>query len=384
MSKVPILFWSDSPSAKSGLSRICRDLVTRLQKEPEFRVAALGHNGVGSSRWTEYHWDWHGAMEPTELPEVWNDFAGDEPGIVFTIQDLSRMLEFSLPTYTSDCSLREFYNRKPFRRWGYFPVDATGPQDCLTQSSRDTLLAYDRVLAYGEWAAGVIERTTGTRPPSLPHGIDLTIFQPRDRRTARRYLLPSLTEQDFIVGIVATNQARKDWGLALAACGLLSLKVPNLRVWIHTDEQIRHWSIPALIADFGLQGRCILTGPMTDEELSHGYSACDVTIAPGSEGFGYPIAESLACGVPVVHGDYAGGAELVPERWRVKPREYRIDGPWNCIRPVYKPEDWVEKVMAAASESESWTLKAYTDHVAHLDWPTLWPKWLQWFKEGLQ
>lgn len=379
MTPTPIIFWSDSPSAHSGLSRICRDLVTRLQKEPEFRVAALGHNGVGSRRWTEYHWDWHGAMEPTELPEVWNDFAGDEQGIIFTIHDISRMLEFACPAYTSESRLRRFLDKPPFRRWGYFPVDATGPQDRLTQSSRDTLHRYDRILAYTEWSAGVIERTIGHRPPSLPHGIDLTVFQPRDRRTARRYLLPSLTADDFLVGIVATNQARKDWGLALAVCGLLAMRVPNLRVWIHTDEQVRAWSIPALIADFGLQGRCILTGPMTDEELSYGYSACDVTIAPGSEGWGFPLVESMACGVPAIHGNYGGGAELIPEELLVQPREYRIDGPWNCIRPVYKPEDWVEKILYARDNPNGYLVQS----AARFAWNEIWPKWLQWFKEGL-
>ena len=167
----PLLIFSDSPSGPSGLSRIARDLAVRLAEEPEFRVGAVGHNGLGSRhfKFTEYHCTYSPDMEPVDLPRIWEDFAGSEHGIFFAIEDITRMLQFYLPAYASSSSLREFYSRKPFRSWLYCPIDATGPQDKLTQSSRDTLLRCDRILAYTDWAAGVVERTIGTRPPHLPH-----------------------------------------------------------------------------------------------------------------------------------------------------------------------------------------------------------------------
>lgn len=89
----PILLISDCPSQFSGLARITRDLATVLAAMPEFRVATLGWMGTGSVRlpFHTYH------MQPDEfgersLPQVWDEFSQDEPGIVMTVFDLSRIL----------------------------------------------------------------------------------------------------------------------------------------------------------------------------------------------------------------------------------------------------------------------------------------------------
>jgi hypothetical protein len=56
----------------------------------------------------------------------------------------------------------------------------------------------------------------------LPHGIDTSVFYPRDRNECRKmfgWLTVNRTFQieddEILVGIVATNQARKDFGQAI-------------------------------------------------------------------------------------------------------------------------------------------------------------------------
>jgi glycosyltransferase involved in cell wall biosynthesis len=148
---------------------------------------------------------------------------------------------------------------------------------------------------------------------------------------------------------------------------------------------IRHWNILALIQDYGLQEhiRCTASGSMTDKELSWFYSACDLTILPSSEGFGYPIGESLACGVPVIHSTYAGGAELIPvPEWKVEPITYRLEGIYNCLRPVWDPQDWVNAIMAYL-EGERWTAEECRRSVEHLDWMKLGSVWQKWMLKGI-
>jgi glycosyltransferase involved in cell wall biosynthesis len=388
MKPTPILFLSDSPSAPSGLGRICRDLASRLATVPEFKVGVLGKGGVGTSKLTfpQYFIPAHGAdFGQQVLEEVWWDFAGVEHGILFSINDPSRMLWLARPEYSGDDQLESFLRRDHFKRWGYFPIDATGISDRLTGMSGDTLRGYDRVLAYTDWAAGVIERTTGKRPPSLPHGIDTTVFSPQDKARSRKFLNPKLGGEDFVVGIVATNQQRKDWGLGMTVVAKLREKIPNVRVWVHTDTLLRDgaWDINALVADLGLDGNVVVTGKMTDKELAKCYSACDVTLAPGlGEGFGYPIVESLACGVPVVHGNYGGGAELLDPDFLVEPVSYRLETPLNRVCPVFDPQHWTDKVLDIRGEgNQSDECRAA---IAHLDWTVLWPKWHEWFLEGIR
>jgi glycosyltransferase involved in cell wall biosynthesis len=353
---------------------------------PEFKVATMSQNGVGNADFgfMQYRTRMND-MEPVDLPEIWWNHAGTLNGIFFSIQDLSRMLWFGQPKYCMDDELRKFVEVEGrFRRFGYFPIDGTGIADMLTSEVHDTIRGYDRVLAYTDWAAGVVERTVGKRPPNLPHGIDLDVFKPYDRRKARQFLEPKLGAGDFVVGIVATNQSRKDWGLGLTVVAKLRERMKQpVRVWIHTDCEIRHWSIPALVADLGLQGNVVLTmHKMTDAEMAKCYSACDVTLGIGlGEGWGFPLVESLACGVPVVHGDYAGGAEIVPPQLRVKPVSYRLETICNRVCPVFNPEDWVNKVLEIRDDK---TLYNYRHTVGDYHWPTLWPKWKQWFLEGLR
>jgi glycosyltransferase involved in cell wall biosynthesis len=389
MSQTPILFISDTLSAPTGLARIARDLALRLAKNRHFKVAALGHQPVVQSLPVhQYTWQFTGTMEIPELPDVWRDFAGDRNGIVFPIMDASRLLWMSRPEYGSDDSLKRFIASGKVRRTLYTPFDSTGPGDRLTSIVKETLLGFERLLVYTEWADGLVKRTLGEDESAkrgltwLPHGIDMEVFRPRDKATARKFLNPKLTESDFVIGVVATNQRRKDWGLVMETVALVKQKIPDVKLWIHTDVMVREWSLPALIDDFGLKDNVFASQPMTDEGLSYGYSACDVTMAPGSEGFGYPIAESMACGTPCVHMAYAGGQELVPDLLQIAPAAFRFESPFNCVRPVFDVQDWsylilnLQKTPIPPDECRSF--------VSRLDWRDLWPKWQQYFESLLE
>src|SRR6266704_2157834 len=189
MEQVPILVISDCPSQQSGLARITRDLCTLLASMPEFRVATLGVSGVGSCRlpFQTYHvrpgeWGEH------DLPMVWDEFSQDQPGIVLTIFDLTRLLWLARPEYCEDEGLRGWLQdrrRRRFKLWGYVPVDSTGPRNRLSAMSHECLLGFDRLLAYSPWGEGVIRNTIGSEEAEkrgltwIPHGLNLKTFAPR-------------------------------------------------------------------------------------------------------------------------------------------------------------------------------------------------------------
>jgi len=61
------------------------------------------------------------------LPEVWQDFAGEEKGIIWTIWDASRLLWFAHPENCPDVRVRKFLQEATFTKWGYFPMDRYRP-----------------------------------------------------------------------------------------------------------------------------------------------------------------------------------------------------------------------------------------------------------------
>ncbi len=515
MNQCPIMVISDCPSQSSGLARITRDLCTLLVGMPEFRVATLGKYGLGSARlpWTQYQMqadEWGNVS----LPLAWDEFSQDQPGIVMTIWDVTRLLWLARPEYCEDEGLRGWLQdrrRRRFKLWGYVPVDATGPRNRLSTMSKECLLGFDRLLAYTPWGMGIVRNTIGEEEAVrrgldwIGHGINTRTFTPRaisnrdtrvgsvrpctreelehDEELERLYPLihatieegaivdlepqgrvaacdasgvqeeigPTLAEaiadspaeqtyaklremreqgevmpsaglqpirevegghgasvetSDKVVempsvaggsdgeavnvkrvGIVMTNQARKDWGLAAATCaGIVERLQGDVRFWWHCDTPIRHFSLPALVADFGLgEYMELTTPPMSDQKMAEWLRACDLTLHTGAEGFGLPIFESLACGVPAIHGDYAGGASIMAScglaRYLVQPVAWRLESQHNCLRPVYEPEDWVRTAceVLAIKPDAAWL----AGQVSHMSWMKLGHVWKRYFREGL-
>lgn len=399
MGKVtPILILSDAPTSGTGLGRITRDLAIRIAENmPDtFRVATLGYGGVASRHlpFHQYHIEGLGSDWVVHtLPEVWEDWAGEEHGIVLSIWDLSRLGWLLRPEMQcEDPRLREFLLKKPFEKWTYLPIDADGPFGKMTFPLRKVLEGSDRILAYGKWGASVVDRTmewTDGAARWLPHGIDTSVFYERDRAWSRKTfisytkavtLMGSLADrvrsEEILVSIVATNQSRKDWALGIEAVSLLAL-THNVRLWIKTDSLERHWSIPALLLDFGIADRAMITlEELTDDEMARAYSASDLVLGIAPEGFGYVHVEATACGTPCIVGTYAGGAELVPVEMQVTPKAYRFEGVWASRRPVHYPQRWAEC-------AEDWINKR-TTLLPQYDWNTLWQFWERWLREDVE
>lgn len=387
MKQIPLLFFSDNPALPTGLARITKDLAVLSSELPEFRIGSFGRGDRASSKlpFMQYTFGQESQWGERLIEDVWNDFAGAVPGIIFTIWDPSRLGWFANPMMGG--ALEMFLKSGRFQRWGYFPVDAYGVDQKLTRQCAETISLYGRVLAYTIFGSRILQNSIGREVDWIPHGYNAQVFQPRDRVAGRMTL--NVPAEDILVGMVATNQARKDWGVAFESIALLKRRIPALKFWIHIDELERYWSIPALIYDFGLQdiARVTFSSQMTSEQLSYLYSACDVTMLASTEGFGYPLIESMACGVPAVHGMYGGGEELIPDRsWLVPISAMRLDTLHNVYRPVFSSMLLADTVERVINQTQDGSLKDIsTNAVAHLTWQNLWPAcWKKFMLDGIK
>ena len=395
----PLFLVSDSITSPTGLGRITRELAIRIHEDLSdvYRLGVAGFGGTYSRKFPFPQYPFKDATI-SELPAIWNDFAGDERGVVLFIWNASWLPWMADPDTLPECDLKKFLKSNPFEKWIYVPIDSHGPNDRLHESEKKILGGFDRVLAYTKWGGGVIDRTfhhpASVHPEApvtdfLPHGTDRSIFFPRDRGEARRTFLDRVVKKamgrlsdDFVlIGVCATNTPRKDWGLAFQVCGELLKRKVNVGVWAHTDRFGRpgNWDLPGLAEAFGLKHRVMFTnGNLSDEDMSWGYAAMNVTLGIGSgEGWGLPISESLACGVPCITGDYAGATDFTPPSLRVKPVEFRLDGCFSNYRPVFNPADWADKVIETLEVKRGASLLP-----EEFFWDKCWPRWKEWLRLG--
>lgn len=382
----PILVIGDNPALKGGLSRSGRDIAWLFSTLAQFRVAYLGR-GMGQSSdlpFFVYDYPEAGQWGENYIEYAWKNFGRGEEGIILTTDDLSRRHWFTNPAGLPEELERFLGDQRHFQKWGYIPLDSTGPNGCtLPTAGHDCLLGFDRVLAASEWGKEVIMRSGRPDAEYLPHGIWPEKF--RIVPGARQLL--DWGEDEIHVGAVMANQERKDFPALFQVFRDLQMAYgARFRGWLHTDLPIRAWNIYALAVDYGVE-RTDVTFDLTDDQLAVYYSACHATLlSSGGEGFGYPIAESMACGTPCVVTDYAGGAELVPRECRVSPLIYHVETPHNSLRAINSPTHFTEAVMEQIERKErDWvsTRQEVAAAVEHLHWPRLRERWVKWIEEGL-
>ena len=286
------------------------------------------------------------------------------------------------------------YAELPWHRWAYTAIDGHNPAGYVGGPARDMLMRFDRVLAYTRYGAEVIKASTGLASvPHLPHGIHWTpdVVAQHGAFGAGRGTIRTPR-----LGCVAANQPRKDLGLFAATLAELRERDPAWTGWLHTDRLVTGaWAIPELLEVYGLPPEAVeITLNLSDADLIDHYTRCGVTLAPGrGEGFGYPILESLACGVPCVHVDYAGGAELLPAAWRLDPGDDQghqghvdITNPYCIQRPLVSGQTVLAclKPLRNAWAGAEQDLRHYCQAlVAPYYWTTLRDRWVGWIAQGL-
>jgi UDP-glucose:(heptosyl)LPS alpha-1,3-glucosyltransferase len=140
------------------------------------------------------------------------------------------------------------------------------------------------------------------------HGLDLERFQPARRETlradARREL--ALAPGDFVLLLIGNDWNSKGLPCLLSAASRLSGASFSILV-VGSDNPA---PFQETIQKLGLADRVHFLPPRPDVEFY--YAAADTYASPTLEdSFGLPVAEAMACGLPVVTSCAAGVSEII-------------------------------------------------------------------------
>jgi glycosyltransferase involved in cell wall biosynthesis len=184
-------------------------------------------------------------------------------------------------------------------------------------------------------------RDAGLDPLYVPHGVDTSIYRPIEKaeRDDFREAL-EIPKGAFLVGMVANNQgnapSRKAFPQAIEAFGKFRKSHPDAFLYLHTEltgikdgvniERLLDLNdVPRHAVRFASQ--FLLEYGLPAEAMTQLYNAMDVLLNPAmGEGFGVPIIEAQACGVPVIAGGWTAMPELVGAGWTVEGQRFYIEG----------------------------------------------------------
>lgn len=146
----------------------------------------------------------------------------------------------------------------------------------------------------------------------VPNGVDVSLFSPADRAAARQAAgLPQNAQILLFVGALDDAHRFKNVPLLLACVA----RLPRVVCVVVGGGSL----LPvyrAMARDLNIGERVHFVGAKPPEGLPQYYAAADITVLPSSrtESFGMVLAESMACGTPVVATTLPGVRGVVEHR----------------------------------------------------------------------
>jgi len=181
----------------------------------------------------------------------------------------------------------------------------------------------DRIIAVSENSKNDLKRALNLFDEKVAvvyNGIDLKYstgetslpaVQERDKSLSReirkRYLISPDAKLIFWVG---RPEPYKNLGALVRAFSRVSEGV-NCCLVIAGEEDERYPETTGLVKELGLEKRVVFTGYLEEEALIDLYRTASLFVLPSLyEGFGLPVLEAFACGVPVITSNRASLPEV--------------------------------------------------------------------------
>lgn len=373
-----ILWKSNAPWAPTGYGTQANSLLPRLYDLPEVEDIALfcyygiqGAKtrlpvGVGKGITKRRQMDCYPLRTHIWGNDVVQDHALDfKADIVITLMDI--------------WVLDDDYGNRGFRWVPYLPIDMDPPPPPVVAKMRH---AY-KPIVYSQFAQRWCERL-GIESTYIPLGVETKIYKPYAKKSDKAIAkeLIGFNKDHFVVGVVAANKGyppRKGFPELFEAFKRFHEKHLDARLYVHSLITTEYGGADLLaMADaYGIRPWVKFVDPyklhlgIDTETMNMIYNAMDVFCLPSrGEGFGVPLIEAQAAGVPVITTDYTSMTELVGPGWLVPTaaRDLTPLGSWYAMADIGAVADAMDEAYNADLKEKSTEARAFA---LNYDWDAL-------------
>ena len=297
---------SNAPYSMSGYGQQMAELAPLISQEG-YPLALIDYFGLQG-----------GVIETSDLPGVpqypiinhlygsdalihhANDFKAD---VAFTLQDIWVLNMQDLP------KIKRFIP--------IVPID----HDPVPRMILNHLKYAYRIITYSQFGHEQLLRN-GLFSTYIPHTVNTEIFKPLDK--AKLKSNAKLPVDCFLVGMVGANKdnpPRKSFQEAMDAFVEFLKVEPKALLYIHSNPDFPGGFPFHQYAEFlGIKDKVLypdayqMNFKYKKEHMAEVYNSFDVLLQPSAhEGFGIPIIEAQACGVPVLATNWTSMTELVKD-----------------------------------------------------------------------
>jgi len=356
--------------ATSGYAVVTKEIIRRLRTMGHFVRVGTKHVDHG---W--YKWDGFEIVEGTDTVFINQMIEAENFDYIFTFWDIWVL---------------QGKRQYPKDKWvAYVPVDTEHISKTLASVCKNTGMQV-AMSRHGEREL----KSIGLKPFYTPPGVDTEIFKPKpEARKAFRNEL-GLPEDCFVIGSVGLNYGddRKGYIPLMRAFKMFHDKHPKSVLYLHSlanerDSRQGFINYHKIASNLGID-KALIWPPQSDYALSRIdpdwladiYNGFDVFCLPTKgEGFGLPIIEAQACGVPVILTNTTSCFELCKTGWLIDTTD--DDKRWlpnETWRFEAKPSAILKKLETAFSLWESgqfdFIRKKARGDIMEYDWDNVWKK----------
>lgn len=399
-SKLKLLWMSQTPSIATGYGVTTNETLNFLSKTGKFDIMCQGwyepphpkpsyaFEGA-NSRLFPYKL-LHSAVDPKDMTSKTDPRVVDLCNGKQTFRDIIEAYKPDITAVLGDIYmfkwLFEEETRKKTHILGYFPIDSI-PVD---PSWHPCIKEMDTAITMSVFGQKMVQEIIGRPANFIYLAIDHAFWStPESSDTIKAQKKEFFGREDvFVFGMVARNQPRKNIPAFFEAFWHHSKTCPNSRILLHAANIDQGWRLKTLAMEYGISDKVFITDEgysrggngVSREDLKRLYNTMDIHVNTAwGEGFGKPIVESMACGVPNFITDYSVANELLAGKGgaAIKVAAF-VTEPFTHARHAYISPAHLSSLMTMAVKSPSWVQEAGQRAkitASRMDWKFIGPQW---------